>query len=338
MKVFIFAGQSNSAGYGKRIQLNPVPSWQPGPPDVSSDSSTQYQHPTLANFPMLYNSNNTGLMAGAYDAWGAFQGQTPKYSSGAIGEESNYGPELSFLKMFQEANPSEQVAAVKCVLGGSSIADWLTGSMGTILDAMIDQAAARLAAASITFEWAGFVWMQGESGCASYYPYLHPTIGQEYKDQLRAFLVHVRTKTSTSMPVVIGRIGNHMLLPNIIGTASSGENTPANRIGATENRRAQQVLVGSDPGNVWFDTDNLPVLQSGDSAYWYHHAGGGYLAMGERAYYAFSGAPAPPPPSPLVTVVKFDGIEQTSKTAIVTLNGELVGGLDDVIHIDVVDR
>jgi hypothetical protein len=60
--------------------------------------------------------------------------------------------------------------------------------------------------------------------------------------------------------------------------------------------------------------------------------------MGERAYDAFSGAPAPPPPSPLVTVVKFDGIEQTSKTAIVTLNGELVGGLDDVIHIDVVDR
>ena len=30
-----------------------------------------------------------------------------------------------------------------------------------------------------------------------------------------------------------------------------------------------------------------PVLQDGDPAYWYHHTGAGYLAMGERFYLSF---------------------------------------------------
>jgi len=347
MKVLLFMGQSNSQGYGNRLQLNPVPSWAQttangwtGAPTVSSDSGFQYQHPTAANAPSLYNENSTGLTAGVYDSWGTYDGQSPKYSTGAIGEIGSYGPELSFLAKYRAANPTEQIAVLKVVLGGSSIVEWLptTANMWVILKAHLDQAKARFAAASITPTWAGLVWMHGESGAASVWPYLNPTAGQEYKDQLRTLLAAIRAQTSASLPVAIGRIGNHMLLPNIIGTVNNGIDTPENRIAATNNRRAQQVLVANDAGNVWFDTDNLPVLQSGDSAYWYHHTGAGYLAMGERAYYAFSGATPPPPPAPLVTVVKFDGVEQPTKTATVTLNGEPVGGEDDVIHIDVVDR
>lgn len=336
MKVFIFAGQSNMQGFGVCIQLNPVPSWAQvpaagwtGAPTVSSDSGIQYQHPTLANSPSKYNENSTGLMAGVYDAWGSYDGESPKYSSGAISEIGSYGPELSFLAKYRADHPGEQIAVIKVVLGGSSIVEWLPGSnMWNILKAHIDQAKGRFAGAGVTSEWAGFIWMQGESGAGSVWPYLYPTAGQEYKDQLRAFLVAVRGETSTQMPVAIGRIGNHMLAANIIGTTNNGIDTPANRIAAIENRRAQQVLVGGDPGNVWFDTDNLPVLQNGDPAYWYHHTGPGYLAMGERAYYAFSGATPPPPPAPLV--VKFNG---TPVDWTVKLNGDAIGGNDDVIEI-----
>jgi len=307
VKVFLIAGQSNAGGTGVRIQLAPVPSWAQTPangwtgaPTASSDApGVQYPRPTLANFPMLYNSNNTGLMSGVVDAWGRYEGERPTGSGYA--EESSYGPEVAFLWKYREAHPGQRLAAVKCVLGGSGIGEWMpppaTSSLWPILVAMIDQAKARLEAAGDTVEWAGLLWMQGENGASGTWAYLHPTAGQQYSDQLRTFLAAVRARTSPGMPVLIGRIGNHMLADNIIGTASSGENTPENRRGATNHRRAQQALVAAEPGNALVDTDGLPVQQTGDPQWWYHHTGAGYLAMGERFYAAFAGAP-PPSPAP----------------------------------------
>jgi hypothetical protein len=271
-------------------------------------------------------------MAGVFDAWGAFQGQSPKYPSGTIGEVSSYGPELSFLRKWQDAHPGEQLAYVKCVLGGSSITEWLPGTnMWNILKATLDQAKGRLAGAGLTPEWSGLCWMQGENGATGVWTYLNPPPGNEYKDQLRAFLAAVRAETSPQMIAVIGRIGNHMLADNIIDPlVGSGINTKENILGAANNRRAQQVLVGGDSGNCWADTDNLPVLQSGSPAFWYHHTGPGYLAMGERFYAAFAGAsPPPPPPSPLA--VQFNGTVKPDW--IVKLNGVPIGAAGDIIEI-----
>lgn len=349
MKVFLFAGQSNAQGYGNRLQLNPVPTWAQtaangwtGAPTVSCLSGFQYQKPTLSNFPCLYNGHNCGLIAGVYDAWGVYLGQSPKYSTGLIGEEGSYGPELSFMWKWKQEHLNEEVAVIKCCLGGSAIATWLPGgAMWTILSQTISLAISRLIQAGKTIEWAGFIWMQGESGASGTYAYLHPQVGNEYKDQLRTFLSSVRGITSSSVPCIIGRIGNHMLLPNIIGTVNSGENTPENRIGATNLRRSQQVEVGGDTNNSWFSTDNLPVLQDGNPAYWYHHTGPGYLGMGESAFSAWknlSNQVPPPSPTPLQTVVKFDGVVDNTKTAVVKLNGIVVGGNEDLLEINILNN
>lgn len=345
VKVFIFAGQSNMGGYGDRLQLSPVPTWAQttsagweGHPTQSSDTLIQYPHPTIANLPMLYNGNNTGLMSGVIDLWGRFEGER-QTAPGVYTEESYYGPELSFLAKYHAAHPTEQIAAIKVSVGGSSIDEWLPSTnYFNILSATISQAAARIAALGQTVEWAGFFWHQGESGAASVWPYLYPTPGSEYSDKLRTLLTAVRAITSYQMPAVIFRIGNHMLADNIIlpqvipNTISTADNLR----GATNYRRAQQALVASDPGNVLVDTDNLPVKQAGDPAYWYHHTSAGYLAMGERAFTAFAGAmPPPPPPPPLQTIVKINGVIDSTKSATVKLNGVTVGGVGDVLEVSI---
>lgn len=345
--VFIFAGQSNAQGYGNRIQLAPVPTWAQtsgngwtGAPVVSSDSAIQYPHPTLANSPMLYTSNPTGLLSSVLNAWCFYEGSN---SSSGCGDESSFGPELSFLRIWQDAHPGSPVAVIKVVLGGSSIGDWLpSGSMDPVWRLMVQQGKDRITAAGLTYYFAGLLWMQGESGASNVYAFQHPNVGAEYSDQLRTFLSGVRAATDTAMPVVIGRIGNHMLadviiLPQVtpyVDQYHTGTTAQMLR-DATEYRRSQQVLVGNDPGNSLVDTDNLPVLQSGSSAYWYHHTSAGYLAMGERFYAKWSGTSPPPPPQPCQVTVKFSGVTDPSKTASVLLNGATICGTGDMMVVDV---
>lgn len=344
------AGQSNAMGFGKRIQLAPVPTWAQtaangwdGAPTRSSDSGIEYPHPTLANSPSRYNENNTGLMAGVYNAHGSYDGQSPKYSSGgAIGEVGSYGPECSFAQLYRADRPGVELAIVKCVLGGSSIDDWLpeANKMWPIFVAMIQQMAARVAAEGKTLRWDVMPWHQGENGCSSVYPFLNDP--QSYSTKLRRFLSLVREVTSPDLRVLIDRVGNHMMAPAIIGTRSSGIDTPENRLAATQHRREQQMLVGGDPGNIWVDTDNLPVLQSGsDPSQWFHHTGAGYLALGERNYAAYQQLagiapppPPPPPPAPMTIIVRQEGIVHPDLTATVTLNGEPIGGSGDTLVVD----
>lgn len=291
-RVFVFAGQSNAQGYANRIQLNPVPGWAQteangwtGAPTVSYDTSVQYQHPTLENLPCLYNENNTGLMSGVVDAWGAYEGDNPQ-SGGGTSEVGSYGPELSFLAKYHADNPTIPIAAIKCVLGGSSIDQWVSGgSMDSIFAAHLSQAATRLTNAGISYVWEALIWMQGESGASTIWPYLNtPNV---YSGALRDFITLTRSRTSSSLKVVIGRISNSMLADNIINPLVSTPYTADDYRAATNHRRDQQVLVAGDSGNTWWDNDNLPVLQSGDSSVWYHFQSQGYLAMGERAYDAY---------------------------------------------------
>ena len=345
-KVFIFAGQSNAQGYGKRIQLDPVPSWAQnaangweGAPTESSDSGVQYPKPTATNAPSLYCENNSGLLSNVTDGWGTYDGENPAFGFHP-GEQGSYGPELSFLAKYRAEHPTEDIVVIKVVLGGSNIVEWLDGgNMHDVLSLHISQAKARLAAASISYEWAGLIWHQGESGASKVWEYLNtPTL---YASQLRTFLSEVRGMTDAAMPVVIARIGDQMLADAVITPmATGGLNTSENLIGATNNRRAQQVAVAADAGNAWADTDGLPVLESGSAAYWYHHTGAGYLAMGERLYAAWQlgvGEVPPPPPEPLKVNVTIGGVLDATKTAAVCLNGAPVGGDDDVLDIEITD-
>ena len=337
VKVFIFAGQSNAQGYGRTIQLAPVPTWAQtaangwtGAPTVSSDTGFGYSHPTLAQSVRYANNNSTTTIP---VGWGRFVGER-QTTAGVFGEMDQYGPEMSFVQRYRADHPTDQIAVLKIVLGGSSIEDWLTGAMRPVWEQMID--GAKTWDTSITLEWAGLIWWQGESGAANAYAYEHPTLGAEYSDKLRTLLSLMRARTSLTLPVVVARIGDHMLADNIIlpmvqpATDQWHPGVTAEQLrAATEYRRSQQVFVGGDPGNVWVDTDRLPVLQLNAPAWWYHHTGAGYLAAGERLYAAFAAALPPPPPLPPVRVT-FNGVDAPWT---VTLNGSPVGGNGDVIAV-----
>lgn len=357
VKVFIIAGQSNADGRGKTIQLSPVPIWAQntangwtGAPQVSSDPPYMaYPRPSLTNAAMLWNRNNTGLVSGIYNEWLPYL-LSQRYN-GAITDMGEYGPELSFLMNYQRTHPEYRVAAIKCVLGGSSITDWLPDpsrpqNMYAILSTMIAQAKTRLGLSALQYEFAGLLWMQGESGAATVYPYLNPTQEPQYSTQLRYFLQLVRNQTRQDMPVVIGRIGNQMLSDAVVNSfviPNSAVTTRDAVLGAIYYRRALQVEVGKDPNNTWVDTDNLPVLQdNANPAYWYHYVGPGYLAMGERFFRAYSmligETPKDPPPPPVVEV-NFGNLLQPMKTAVITINGVILDMKPgDIIRINIIDK
>jgi hypothetical protein len=350
-RVFIFAGQSNAQGYGVSVQLAPVPTWARNPangwtgaPTSSSDSGVQYAAPTQGNLPYLYVDSNSGVAANTPGAW------LPCPNFG----ESSYGPEISFLWRYRADNPADDVAVVKCVLGGSSLEhDWTgapsgssvpdtldpanwRGGMWSILQTMLAQAATRLVAAGQTVEWAGLIWMQGESGASGPYYFVNPSqygiAVPTYAQYLRSFLGAVRALTSPSLPCAVGRIADTMLLDDIILPLVAAPYTADDYRGATNQRRAEQVAVGGDPQNAWWSNDGYAQRnQGGNPAYWYHWTDPNYLAAGERAYAAWqqaAGITPPPPPPPLV--VTFNGQPQAWS---VSLDGKPVGGPGDTISI-----
>lgn len=310
-RVFLCFGQSNMQGFGNRNQLAPVAPWYQtaasgwtGAPTVSSDTGVQYPYPTTANSPCMYKEflwTTPSFVAG----WGAFVGETPR-PDGSRSIPDGYGPEITIYHKLKAAYPGDTIVIIKCAVGGTSIGDWLAGgSMDAAWRLAVSLAKTELDAAGVPWEWTGLFWMQGENGATDIYGMTNPPF---YSDQLRQFLANVRAATAPTLRVAIGRISDTMLHDRIIlpqvraatdiyHPAITAEQLRA----ATEFRRSQQVLVGGDPGNCWWDNDGLPPLVDPASPQWsYHFTSPGYLAMGERAGAAFLATvpPSPPPPSP----------------------------------------
>lgn len=343
---FIFSGQSNMSAYtpmgtlkGSGLVSNPAapgsaPNYVPGyqqtdtnewtgsPP--ASEGGTVYEYPTDANAPCLYNENVSGDAARTYDAWGAHVKQFPQFSlSGGLGDGGMYGLELSFLASHYAARPTVPLAAVKCSLGGTSIAsDWLpanTGSnagaaknMWVVMEEMVTEAAARLnVSAPGEWRWAGFVWMQGESGAHTYQGF---TSDATYLSDARAFFAAVRTLTGRAdLPVIVGRIGDNWLETNpyliaagngytsidysitSVGATVNGT-TRANALAGANARRTTQQTLGTDANCTWWDNDGYPVrpplslTAAPNDSTGYHWGGPGNLTAGERAYAAYNAA------------------------------------------------
>ncbi len=292
--VFLLAGQSNMQGYGKMGQLDPVPVWAQKPPDwvghptQSSDTGTVYRHPLADNFPCLYNMFNFDR---PLNDWGSFLGHTPWTAAPTYTEQSFYGPEISFFWKYRADHPTTPLAILKCAVGGTNITQWLgaNGPLYGVIATMIAQGVSRLKAAGLSYVWDAMLWMQGENGALGVFGTGADT---SFATQTRQFFAQIRSLTSPSLKVVLGRISNSMLADRIIAplvTANPGQTIEAFRA-AGEWRRTLQVQVGRDPGNAWWDNDNLPVLIANPPSESYHFQDGGYLAMGERAYAAYAGA------------------------------------------------
>jgi Carbohydrate esterase, sialic acid-specific acetylesterase len=348
-KVIIFAGQSNMAGANtNRLLLPPVPTWQPGTPYQSSDAPYAiYQHPTTVNSPSIYNGSSGGGPAYVYDLWSPYDGG--KYNtSGVLGDEYGFGPEVSFMAKWRALNPGVVPMVIKCVLSGSSITDWTKpiGPQWQALDRAVALAKAKLAAQGEVPDFDAFIWWQGENGASTEYDYVFPIPSTDFAAKTRTFLSDVRGITSPSLKIVVARIGDWMthsdVITSYVGTGSNSYKTPENRVGATNKRRDQQVSIGMDAGNGWTDMDGLPRALTTPVEYRYHPTPEGYLAAGERlfnTYLQVKGIVPPPPLPPGVVDIYFGGTLDPTKTGTITINGVLlVVKPGDVITVNVVGK
>lgn len=284
LRVFIFAGQSNSQGYASRASL----------PFASTTSGVSYARPTLANFPMLYQSCNDGTPT---DLWGPFQGATTQ-SSPVYGEESTFGPELACLRKIQDAFPDWELAAIKYASGGTAITQWIPGG-GAVwngYEQMIEEATARLDAdpGPGNWEWSGLFWAQGETGALDVYKQIiEPAMGDAYMTDTRTSFAAVRALTRADLPIVIARLFDFFSSAETAALQPEfGTYTAEQYAAAANRRREQQEDVASDANNTIADMDNL-VQRALDANDYPHVSDASYLSMGEQFWEAWRAEFAP---------------------------------------------
>lgn len=295
-RVLLFGGQSNAQGMGIPVQLTPVPGWAQntanGWEGHPAQSETGYQYPasSIGNFPCLYWGDN---YANIQDKWGRYLGEFAG-SDGALQPPGNYGPEYAFCWRYRLAYPTRPLCIIKHAVGGTGITDWIPydgtlnplgpGSCWTDFVTVINQAKARLAAASVTYQWEALVWYQGENGAVISFA------ADKFDIQTRWFLSLLRGMTSADLKCCIGRISDNWQSPLIVAEAMGGypQFDAAGIRANVENRRNEQIAVGGDPGNCWWSNDGIPPNDVNTAVGWYHFTPSGYLTVGERAWNAYS--------------------------------------------------
>lgn len=175
LDVYILAGQSNMDGYSLYTGLPPA--WREGFEDVQ-----------------LY-----------WSGWGEFRGLAPA----SYGGTAYTGPEVAIGRTLADAG--HHVAFVKHAVGGTDLYGyWYPGETRTeagqgpgwvTLVTTMQGAAAELDASGVSWRWAGFVWMQGESDALLDYQ------AGAYAENLTRLLRRVREESSSpTLPAWIGLI------------------------------------------------------------------------------------------------------------------------------------
>ena len=337
-KAILHFGQSNAMGYSSREFLrNPVPAWSrtiehnTAEPVVSQDTGAAFAYPTLANFPCLYNEQISGLLSNVVDAWGPYQGCNPPFGF-KPNQQGSFGPELSASWLYKNDHPLDTMAIVKCVLGGSQMAEWIPGgSKWPLLSTMVNQATARLNASGETWEWEYVAVGHGESGAHS-----GNVTSTLYRDQCLQLFAALRAIMRPDLKFIVRRISDTWLddraidysITSVPGRVVTQTLRDSFRASAVWRRQIQDSLA-SEPGVYVYSSDGLEIREPSIDVTGYHHSPRAVLADGERQYACFRDAVPPPPPVPLV--VRFNGspVDWT-----VSLNGSPIGGNGDVIDVE----
>lgn len=230
LQVYILAGQSNMDGYGYYTGL--APSQLVADPRVP-----------------LY-----------WSGWGEFR----DLQAASYGGSVYVGPEVTFGRALADADVP--VVLVKHAVGGTDLAAyWYPGSTPDAPDAglgfsvlvdTMEAAALELDAAGEPWEWAGFLWMQGESDA------LDARMARAYEENLVGLISAVRTVADTpDLPALIGLIARESIW------------TYADTV-----RAAQQAVADADAAVVTVETDDLP-RNTLDLA---HYDGPSMRVMGQR--------------------------------------------------------
>ena len=179
-KVFILAGQSNMAGCGMNHEL-----------------SSEYLG-EVERFKIYAEGTVEASLKGK---WSTLK---PGFGSGS----GCFGPELTFGMDISKAYPDSEILLIKCGWSGTSLqGDWRPpsagGATGPLYKNLIETVNKALGSLdnSISYEFAGMCWMQGESDACNIFP------AREYEDNLTAFINDVRKEfNAPSMPFVIAMI------------------------------------------------------------------------------------------------------------------------------------
>jgi hypothetical protein len=230
IQVYLLAGQSNMDGYGYLSGL---------PPEMQLAD---------ARVPLYWSG------------WGEFRPLAPASQGGQF----YVGPEVSLGRALADAG--QRVALVKHAVGGTDLAYyWYPGATPDAPDAgpgfsvladTVDAAALALDAEGEPWEWAGFIWMQGESDS------LDVSMTTFYASNLQGLLAAVREITDTpELPATIGLISRESYWTY-----------------ADDIREAQVAVADADDFAVTVETDDLP-RNSLDLA---HYDGPSNRVLGER--------------------------------------------------------
>ncbi len=210
LQVYILAGQSNMDGYA----------WYPG-----LTPSEQLADPRVP----LY-----------WSGWGEFR----DLQAASYGGTYNVGPEVTFGRTMADAGRT--VALVKHAVGGTDLANyWYPGvtpgdasagpGFAVLVDSM-EAAASALDATGEPWEWAGFLWMQGESDAVS-----EPT-ALAYEENLTGLIAAIRAVTGEpTLPIALGLISRESIW------------TYADTV-----RAADLAVAAADPHVFTLETDDLP--------------------------------------------------------------------------------
>lgn len=279
VKVFLMAGQSNMEGHGHAADLT-------DPSLVDARSTIWYDE---ASVPAITNGT-------AATDWGQLE-----VAGGT------FGPEMSFATAIQGSFISNRIAIVKVFKGGTSSAYWAPGAVAgqwgehvgylALMDRIDDIEArlnAQVTAGDIdSYEWSGFLWMQGEDDS-------NGTLkgNAAYINNTTNLFAEVRTKLGTpDLPIVLGRT-SFQLDPSVIrptGVDRSGY-TQGDYISDTQLRgpiwysqqladiRAAQTAFAD---TTWVDTDDLPMTDA------WHFDGEGQITFGNRLAAPFLNVVAP---------------------------------------------
>jgi hypothetical protein len=173
---------------------------------------------------------------------------------------NSFGPEVSFGIAIKDAYPADDLYLIKYAVGGTALYnDWSpVAPGGPQYNGFTNTAAAALAnldAASIDYEIAGMLWMQGESDSLE-------NRGQFYETNLRNFITAMRDDYGDpDLPFIVARIQSYW------GTQAQLDLV----------RAAEQAVAETTHNVEWFDTDPYPVVSPSNPG---HYGTQGILSMG----------------------------------------------------------
>jgi len=182
---------------------------------------------------------------------------------------TDFGPELGLAWAFEDTSPATRLYISKHGVGSTYLAD--TGSIDWSLAEVETSnlfnlalrtmwaAEAQMLNSGIGPRLRGIFWMQGENDATN------ATYGAAYQANLEALIAKAKEQSGDpSTKFLIARIRDQDPTFNVAGVAAV---------------RLAEAVVGSQTGNAWFSTDDLPLAVD-----LVHYNASGMKTLGQRVY------------------------------------------------------